>query len=118
MVKRLEIPDLVVEGSCYLCTESKGADQLCGHLTADLRLCFRTYKSRFSHEAALFFMFPKDRTSDNSDTHTFTLSKKMKCATFLVTQHINNIFKQNIRLCQLKIVSLNEPDTYFVTIRN
>ena len=25
----------------YLCSESKGADQLCSHCTADLHLCFR-----------------------------------------------------------------------------
>ena len=42
----------------YLCSENKGADQLCGYRTADLRLCFRIYaKFRFSHDAAdLFFI--------------------------------------------------------------
>ena len=30
-----------VEGLYYLCSENKGADQLRGHLEADLRLCFR-----------------------------------------------------------------------------
>ena len=25
----------------YLCSENKGADQLCSYCTADLRLCFR-----------------------------------------------------------------------------
>ena len=25
----------------YLCSENKGADQLCSYRTADLRLCFR-----------------------------------------------------------------------------
>ena len=35
----------------YLCSESKGADQLCGYRTADLRLCFAYVKSRFSHDA-------------------------------------------------------------------
>ena len=29
-----------VEGLCYLCSENKGADQLCGYREADLRLCF------------------------------------------------------------------------------
>ena len=29
-----------VEALYYLCSENKGADQLCGDLTADLRLCF------------------------------------------------------------------------------
>ena len=30
-----------VEGLYYPCSENKGADQLCGYRTADLRLCFR-----------------------------------------------------------------------------
>ena len=30
-----------VEGLYYLCSENKGADQLCGYREADLRLCFR-----------------------------------------------------------------------------
>ena len=29
-----------VEGLFYLCSENKGADQLCGYREADLRLCF------------------------------------------------------------------------------
>ena len=29
------------EGLYYPCSENKGADQLCGHRTVDLRLCFR-----------------------------------------------------------------------------
>ena len=29
-----------VEGLYYLCSENKGADQLCGYCEADLRLCF------------------------------------------------------------------------------
>ena len=28
------------EGSYYLCSENKDADQLCGYREADLRLCF------------------------------------------------------------------------------
>ena len=36
----------------YLYSENKGADQLCGYRTADLRLCFRICKSRFSHDEA------------------------------------------------------------------
>ena len=46
----------VEEGMHYLCSEIKGADQLRGHLEADLRLCFRICKSRFSHDAANFFL--------------------------------------------------------------
>ena len=34
------------EELCYLYTENKGADQLCGHRTADLRLCFRICKKQ------------------------------------------------------------------------
>ena len=30
----------ILEGSYYLCSENKGADQLCSYCTADLRLCF------------------------------------------------------------------------------
>ena len=33
-----------VEGSYYLCSENKDADQLRGHREADLRLCFRICK--------------------------------------------------------------------------
>ena len=40
-----------VEGLYYLSSENKGADQLCGHREADLRLCFRIYAKRlFSHD--------------------------------------------------------------------
>ena len=43
---------LEVEGSFYLCSEIKGAGQLCGCRVADLRLCFRICKNRFSHDFA------------------------------------------------------------------
>ena len=33
------------EGLYYPYSENKGADQLCGYLTADLRLCFRMIKN-------------------------------------------------------------------------
>ena len=36
-----------VEGLYYPCSENKGADQLCGHREADLRLCFRICKKSF-----------------------------------------------------------------------
>ena len=38
----------------YLCSENKGADQLRDHRAADLRLCFRILKGRFSHDTAQF----------------------------------------------------------------
>ena len=34
------------EGLYYLCSGNKGADQLCGHRTADLRLCFRICRNQ------------------------------------------------------------------------
>ena len=37
----------------YPSSENKGADQLRGYPEADLCLCFRICKSRFSHDAAL-----------------------------------------------------------------
>ena len=36
----------------YLCSKSKGADQLRGHREADLRLCFHICKNWFSHDEA------------------------------------------------------------------
>ena len=41
-----------VEGLYYPCSENKGTDQLRSYCAPDLRLCFRTCKSRFSHYAA------------------------------------------------------------------
>ena len=40
----------------YLCSENKGADQLCGYREADLFLCFRICKKRSSHDAAPMMM--------------------------------------------------------------
>ena len=36
----------------HLCSENKGADQLCAYRTADLRLCFRICKKPVSHDEA------------------------------------------------------------------
>ena len=36
----------------YPCSENKGADQLRSYCAADLRLCFRKCKNRFSHNEA------------------------------------------------------------------
>ena len=42
-----------VEGFYYLCSENKGADQLCSYCAADLHLCFCIYgKRRFSRDVA------------------------------------------------------------------
>ena len=52
MVRGLKFRIYEVEGLYYLCSENKGADQLRGYREADLRLCFRICKSRFSHDVA------------------------------------------------------------------
>ena len=44
MAKGLKFRIWKVERSHYLCSENKGADQLRGYRTADLRLCFRICK--------------------------------------------------------------------------
>ena len=36
----------------YLCSENKGADQLCSYCTADVRLCFRISKKIVFYDAA------------------------------------------------------------------
>ena len=57
MARGLEFCIQEVEGLFYLCSESKGADQLRGYREADLRLCFRNAKNLFSHDAAQFALF-------------------------------------------------------------
>ena len=44
MARGLKFRIKKVEGSYYLCSENKGADQLRGYREADLRLCFRKCK--------------------------------------------------------------------------
>ena len=41
----------------YPCSENKGADQLHGYREANLRLCFRICKKRFSHGAAPILLY-------------------------------------------------------------
>ena len=41
-----------VEGLYCLCSENKGADQLCNYCAAGLQFVFVYVKSRFSHDAA------------------------------------------------------------------
>ena len=50
--KKLDISDLGSRWIYYPCSENKGADQLRGQREADLRLCFRICKKRFSHDLA------------------------------------------------------------------
>ena len=53
----LEFQIKEVEELHYLCSESEGADQLCGCSTADLCLCFRIYaKSKYSRDAAYLIL--------------------------------------------------------------
>ena len=40
MARGLNFLSEEVEGMYYLCSENKGAGQLCRYFTADLRLCF------------------------------------------------------------------------------
>ena len=40
----------------YLCSENKGADQLCSYCSADLRLCF--YTPGIYAEGYIVFVFP------------------------------------------------------------
>ena len=44
MARGLKFRIQEVEGLCYQCSESKGADQLRSYREADLRLCFRICK--------------------------------------------------------------------------
>ena len=44
MTRGLKFRIWEVEGLYSLCSENKGADQLCGYREADLRLCFRICK--------------------------------------------------------------------------
>ena len=46
MARGLKFLIKVVEGLYYLCSENKGADQLCGYHEADLLLCFRICKKQ------------------------------------------------------------------------
>ena len=45
MARGLKFQIKKVEGSYYLCSENKGADQLRGYREADLRLCFSICKT-------------------------------------------------------------------------
>ena len=42
---KLEMSDFRRRELCYLCSENKGADQLCCYCTAYLQLCFRICKN-------------------------------------------------------------------------
>ena len=54
MAKTLEFRIKVEEGLYYPYSENKGADQLSGYCEAELRLCFRLCKIRFSQNEAQF----------------------------------------------------------------
>ena len=55
MARGLKFPVKEVEGLYYLCSENKGADQLCGYHAADLRLCFCICR-KFSYDTAHIFL--------------------------------------------------------------
>ena len=52
MARCLKFRIYEVNGLYYPCSKNKGADQLQGCRAADLRLCFRICKNRFSRDAA------------------------------------------------------------------
>ena len=52
MARGLKFWIKIEEGFHYPCSENKGVDQLRGYREADLRLCFRICKNRFSHNEA------------------------------------------------------------------
>ena len=45
------------EGLFSLCSENKGADQLCGYCEADLRLCFRICKKPFFSKRGSYLLW-------------------------------------------------------------
>ena len=57
MARGLKFRIKIEEGLYYRCSENKGADQLCGHREADLRLCFRICKMLVFHDAAHMVQF-------------------------------------------------------------
>ena len=65
-----------VEGLYYLSSENKGADQLCGYRTADLRLCFRICKKQVFSWCGSF----KDVHGSTADLHQVLFSyNKLRC---------------------------------------
>ena len=54
MIRDLKFRLREVEKLFYLCSESKGADQLHGYRVADLRLCIHKCQNRFSNDS--FFL--------------------------------------------------------------
>ena len=59
MARDWKFPIQEVEGLYYLCSENKGADQLCGYREADLRLCFRICKNPvFSQHGSFYISDP------------------------------------------------------------
>ena len=82
----------VDEGLYYLCSEDKGADQLCSYCTANLRLCFRIGKSPvFSSPLFVYVMLIK---------HFLTCTLVHTCI-FMLTEH----FLGQILLFAEKIVA-------------
>ena len=69
MASGLKFWILKVGGLYCLCSENKGADQLCGYREADLRLCFRIcQKATFVGQTGLL-TFVKDKKIFSIFTH-------------------------------------------------
>ena len=56
MARGLKFWIKVAEGLYYPYSENKGADQLCGYRTADLRLCFRICKNPVFSRRGSFYV--------------------------------------------------------------
>ena len=73
MARGLKFRILKVEGLYYLCSENKSAYQLRDYREADLRLCFRTCKRRFSHNEAHILIY--ENIIRTSDPKSFEIKK-------------------------------------------
>ena len=69
MARGLKFWDSKVGGLYYLFSENKGADQLRSYRKADLLLCFRICKKRFSHDAAHISSWPVSNTIATAINH-------------------------------------------------
>ena len=77
MARGLKFRIKKVEGLYYLCSENKGADQLCGHREADLRLCFRICKKPvFSRRGSVKIESCNLYSANNFNNQNITLNKE------------------------------------------
>ena len=79
----------------YLCSENKGADELRGYREADLRLCFRIYKTPFFSRRGSY----NSKHYDNTPIQYTTIFTAVKFDNFQLKSFDNFlIFAQNSRL--------------------